>query len=81
MIKDEQILNEMKHFVPLNDNGEEMSYEELDKYVKSQPISEGKNRIEDAAFYIEGDLEDFILIKGGVPIEKYLSRFNISDEG
>ena len=81
MTKDEELLNAITHFVPLNEKGEEMSYEELDCYVKSLPNNEKPNKIEDAAFFIEGDLEAFISRKGGVPIESFLKRYNIEDKG
>ena len=45
------------------------------------PNNEKPNKLEDAAFFIEGDLEAFIYRKGGVPIEHFLKKYNIEDEG
>lgn len=72
--KTEKDLNEIKSFIPLNENGEEMTYDEITEYVNSLPIIEGEKTIEDIAFFIEGDLEEWARSKGGVPIEEYMNK-------
>ena len=59
---------------PLNESGEEMSYEELVQYIKSLPKPESPLCLEDVAFFVEGDLDEFIKSIGAVPLNEFMNK-------
>ena len=55
-------------YIPLNENGKEMTFEELDAYVKSFPILESPQKFEDISTLIDEPVEEWAKNNGLISI-------------
>ena len=65
-------------YIPLNENGQEMTFEELDAYVKSFPILESPQNFEDISTLIDEPLEEWAKNNGLISIRDFAVRRGIN---
>lgn len=65
-------------YIPLNENGQEMTFEELDAYVKSFPILESPQNFEDISTLIDEPLEEWAKNNGLISIRDFALRRGIN---
>ena len=65
-------------YIPLNENGQEMTFEELDACVKSFPILESPQNFEDISTLIDEPLEEWAKNNGLISIRDFALRRGIN---
>ena len=65
-------------YVPLNEKGEEMTFEELDAYVKSFPILESPQKFEDISTLIDEPVEEWAKNNGLISIREFALKRGVN---
>ena len=61
-------------YVPLNEKGEEMTFEELDAYVKIFPTLESPQKLEDISTLIDEPVEEWARRNGLESLQDFMAR-------
>lgn len=65
-------------YLPLNEKGEEMTFEELDAYVKSFPILESPQKFEDISTLIDEPVEEWAKNNGLISIREFALKRGVN---
>lgn len=65
-------------YIPLNENGEEMTFEELDAYVKGFPILESPQNFEDISTLIDEPIEEWAKNNGLISLRDFALKRGIN---
>ena len=64
-------------YIPLNEKGEEMTFEELDAYLKSLPKLESPQNLEEKSTLIDEPLEEWARRNGLESLQDFMARRGI----
>lgn len=65
-------------YVPLNEKGEEMTFEELDAYVKSFPTLESPQKLEDISTLIDEPVDEWVKNNGLISIREFALKRGVN---